>query len=533
MKTIFKTLSYIAGTVLLLSACDSSLLDIPQQGVRSEDNSYITDEDCLSAIANVYSKWRSVYSGTGASVTYCNLFWAKNLLADEMYSEHTNQNEIANSVITPANSWITGCYQMLFQTVYAANLVLDKFDPEESGVKARAVAEAHFFRALVYYELITLWGPVPKVDHVLAPDEFNIGNCEIPLLWEFVEGDLNAAIQSGMLPSKQGIDDKETGARITNEAAWAVLGRAYLTEEKFADARNAFGKVINSRLYGLIPNMSDLYHAQADGCREYLFENVRHFDLANAVDAETGAFLQDGWIGFEDNWLFGYGITAAADAPFPFVQTKGWGAMCPAKKVYDAFVAEEGPKSSRRLASLLCYDDLATFKVDVSGLTRSWPGNEGYLRMKWLMASTDEPATAWVGRLNNTPCLRYADVLLMMAEACVRDGQNGDAYLNEVRARSGLSAKTGATFADVKKERFLELCFEGTRFQDLKRWGDLATELADKGKQIPQLMPGWTVKYDPNPDPAAGWQEREERLPFPLVETQTNQAIEQNPGYEQ
>ena len=531
MNKILKTLSYIAGTILLVTACDSSLLDIPQQGVQSEDNSYITDEDCEAAIASVYAKWRSTYSGTGVDVTYCNLFWTKNLLADEMFSEHTNQNEIANSVITPANLWITGCYKMLFQTVYAANLVIDKFSPEESAVKARDIAEARFFRALCYYELITLWGKVPKVDHVLAPDEYQIGNAEYDDLWAFVEKDLTDAINSGALPSKKGIDDKDTGVRITKEAALAVLGKVYLTEEKFSDARDAFGKVISSRLYGLIPDPGDLYHGQSEGCREYLFENNRHWDLNNLTVEAEGRMIQDGWIGFEDNWLFGYGITAAADAPFPFVQTRGWGAMCPAKKVYDAFIAEEGPVSVRRRASVIGYDDLAYFKVNVSGLVRTWPGNEGVLRMKWLMGMNDEPNTLWTGRLTNTPCMRYADVLLMMAEACVRDGQSGDAYVNEVRARAGLSAKSGVTLSDVKKERFLEMCFEGTRFQDLKRWGDLASELADKGKKIPTLMPGWVVAYNDNPDPAAGWQSREEVLPFPQVETETNKVLDQNEGY--
>ncbi len=528
MNKIFKTLSFIAGTILLVSACDSSLLDIPQQGVQSEDNSYITDEDCEAAIASVYAKWRSTYSGTGVQVTYCNLFWTKNLLADEMYSEHTNQNEIANSVVTPANLWIGGCYQMLFETVYAANLVIDKFSSGESKVKARAVAEAKFFRALCYYELITLWGKVPKVDHVLASSEYQIGNGEIDDLWAFAEKDLNDAINAGVLPSKTGIDDKETGVRITKEAAWAVLGKVYLTEEKFSDARNAFEKVISSHLYGLIPNPGDLYHGQSDGCREYLFENNRHWDLNNLTSDE--GMIQDGWIGFEDNWLFGYGITAAADSPFPFVQTRGWGAMCPAKKVYDAFIAEEGPVSVRRRASVVGQEDMDYFKVDF-GLVRSWPGNEGVLRMKWLMGMNDEPYNLWTGRLTNTPCMRYADVLLMMAEACVRDGQNGDTYVNEVRARAGLAAKSGVTLADVKKERQLEMCFEGTRFQDLKRWGDLATELADKGKKIPSLMPGWVVTYNDNPDPAAGWQPREEVLPFPQVEMETNKALTQNEGY--
>ena len=119
----------------------------------------------------------------------------------------------------------------------------------------------------------------------------------------------------------------------------------------------------------------------------------------------------------------------------------------------------------------------------------------------------------------------------MAAEASVQGGGgNADAYVNEVRARVGLAPKSGVTLADVKKERQLELCFEATRFQDLKRWGDLATELADKGKRIPQLLAG-AVTYTDNPDPAAGWQAHEQLLPFPQVELDTNPNLTQNEGY--
>lgn len=522
MKTI-KIISVFLVLSQTIWSCDSSLLDIPQQGVQSEDNSYSTDADCEAAITAVYAGWRSLWSGKGLEVTYCNLFWLKNLLADEMHSEHTNQVDIANSSVTSANLWIKGVYKSLFETVYLANLVLDKFNPEDSKTKARSVAEARFFRALCYYELITLWGRVPKVDHVLRPEEYQIGQSEIDDLWKFVEDDLNYAISSGTFGSKTGIDDAETGTRVTKEFALAVLGKVYLTEGKFSEAREALGEVITSKLYGLIPNMDDLYHIQSNGCKEYLFESVRHWDNNNITE-------QDGWYGMEDNWPFGYYFTWDGTGTFPFLTVKGWGAMCPAKKVYDAFIAEEGPVSKRRKAAVISINEIGEYGVTYTE-TSSWRGNEGVLRMKWLVSANDESQTQWTGRLCNTPCMRYADVLLMMAEACVRDNVSGDEYYNEVRTRAGLSTKTGVTFEDVKKERFLEMCFEATRFQDLKRWGDLAKECADKGMKIPQLRPGPTVEYTDNPDPAAGFQERDNLLPFPLVELQTNKNIKQNYDY--
>ena len=536
MKKIFKIASLLLAVAMISQACSEKLLDIPQQGVQSEDNSYITDDDCMSAVAAMYSMWRSVWSGCGyrlATIAYPNMFWAKNLLGDDITTNARIESELANMAATVSNQWVEAIYNGLYKLVYYSNIITDKFT-DESETKARAIAEAKFFKALSYYELITLWGQVPLVDHVLAPEEYEIGPSDYATLWKFVEDNLNEAINSKALPSKKNIDDKDANVRITLEAAYAVLGKVYLTEEKFSDAQAAFKKVIDSHLYGLIPNIEDLYHTQANFCREYIFENVRKWDTANLYYMDEGkSAVQDGWYGLQENWPFPYCFETDGTQTYPFVDQMGWGDMNPTRKIYDAFVAEEGPSSRRRLASCLVVDDLPSFGV-VYTSGASWGGNEGVFRFKWLMNQEDEIWNAWTGRLNNTPCMRYADVLLMMAEACVRGGGgNADQYVNEVRERVGLPAKSGVTFEDVKKERQLELCFEAVRFQDLKRWGDLSKELADKGKKLPTFMPGGIVQYADNPDPAAGYQDHDQLLPFPLVELQTNKAMKdhQNVGY--
>lgn len=540
MKTLYRVFA-IAASLGVLAGCSTKLLDIPQQGVQSEAASYVSDSDCEAATAAVYSAWRHAWSGVGESVTYggdsyyCNLFWFKNLLGDDVLSaNHVNQVELGNLCLSNGNAWIGAIYEFLYNTIYLSNTVMDKFQPD-SDTKRRCIAEAKFFRALCYYELTTLWGRVPKIEHVLSSENnYQCAPAEIDDLWAFVLQDLTDAIDSGYLPHKKNKDDKDMG-HITQEAAYAVRGKVNLTIQKYSEARTDFDKVISSQLYGLIDNMGDLYHKEANGCKEYVFENIRHWDDSNL-------YKQDGWQGLEDNWLFGFGLIAADDAPYKFVNFQGWGAISPSKKIYDAFVAEEGATSPRRLASLVCDSDLPALKVSYN-TNMEWTGNEGYFRFKWLMNMDDEWDQGWTGRLNNTPCMRYADVLLMMAEACVRDGVSGDTYYNEVRTRAGLPTKTGVTMADIKKERFLELCFEATRWQDLKRWDDaeggnvLKTELGDKGVQIPKYIVKVTkegdvitsvdkqVTYAANPNPAAGYQDEDKYLPYPLVEIQTNKLI--------
>ena len=530
MKTTYKLIAIIAG-IFTLASCSQELLDIPQLGVQSEAASYVTDSDCEAATPAVYRAWRHAWSGNGDSstdgTTYCNLLWFKTLMSDDaIAAPHTCQQDISSLAISDANPWLAAIYEFLYKTIYAANIVLDKFPEDPANtVRTRNLAEAKFFRALSYYELITLWDRVPLIEHVMtAENNYQCAPATQDELWAFVVKDLTEAIESGALSHKKSKEDKDMG-RITEEAAYAVRGKVYLTLKRFSDARDDFDKVIGSQLYGLIDNMADLYHTEANGCKEYIFENIRHWDNSNL-------YQQDGWYGLEDNWLFAFGIEAAADAPYKFVNFQGWGTVNPTKKLYDAFIAEEGASSPRRLASVLGMPDLPALKVSVNN-TLNWTGNEGYFRFKWLMNMDDEWDQAWTGRLNNTPCMRYADVLLMMAEACVRDGKNADPYINEVRNRAGLGPLSGATIADVKKERYLELCFEATRWQDLKRWeefeGDMHIELADKGKTIPTTYGNTdgtiTVTYVDNPNPAAGWQPEDIRLPYPLVEIQTNKLI--------
>lgn len=140
----------------------------------------------------------------------------------------------------------------------------------------------------------------------------------------------------------------------------------------------------------------------------------------------------------------------------------------------------------------------------------------------------------------------------MMAECCIQTGDpNADIYLNKVRTRAKLPAKSNVTMDDLKLERRLELAMEAVRFQDLIRWGDAPTILADKGKKLPTFMivPAsgndlttaegiynaqytTSLSYTDNERDLAGWTpNRDELLPYPENEIEVNPNITQNPGY--
>ena len=231
-------LGLMAG-VISFTSCDVDLLDIPQQGVTNEEAFYKTDQDCEEAIAAVYRSWRTAFSGghRGAS-QYANGFFVKNLLADDFNtggsrSDQTYAQEIFESAAMPTNGWIETYYKDLYTTIYLCNLVIEKFNSEDSVIKARNIAEAKFYRALCYFELTTLWGNPPLVDRVLKnSEEYKVSNSTREKLWEFIETDLTEAINSGVLTSKTSVDDKDGCTRATLEAAKTLLGKSYLYQQK-------------------------------------------------------------------------------------------------------------------------------------------------------------------------------------------------------------------------------------------------------------------------------------------------------------
>ncbi|WP_298109050.1 RagB/SusD family nutrient uptake outer membrane protein [uncultured Bacteroides sp.] len=543
---------------LSITSCDVDLLNIPQEGVISEDNFYKTDDDCNEAITAVYNSFRNTYSGD-IDWRYCNGFYLKNMLADDLYCggawDQPAPQELAQSVTTTTNEWVKLYYRELYSTIYLANIVLEKFD-ESSDIKKRNIAEAKFFRAICYFELVTLWGNPPLVDHVLTASEYEQPNSTEEALYSFIEQDLNEAINSGALVSKINMDDKDTGARVTREAAHAFLGKVYLYQGKYAEAKEQLKAVIDSQKYDLVDDITILYHMAGNGCKEYIFENVRHNDSNNLWGGVNGGTGQSGAHQILGNWPFAISLFMGPEALSHYnFCPQGYAKFNPTAAIYNAFVEEEGESGYRLTNWIKTWDQVVAMNVYMPS-SGSSPTSEGYYRLKWLPTQDDENVSDWSGARQCFPVMRYADVLLMMAEACVQTGTDqavADECVNKVRTRARLASKSNVTMDDIKKERQLELCMEGVRFLDLRRWGDAPTVLADKGKRIPtfRVTPDpsndyttaegiYNAKYDCSIEwadndynyEASGWTpNRDEYLPYPQDELNANSQLKQNPGY--
>ena len=221
--------SLLLVVAALFAGCDSRL-DIEKHGNMGDQNDfYQTDEQIEQAVASMYSNLKGLYY---------NWFFTKNLLSDDVWcgggqrGDNTSLEQLNEYTYGTDNGMIQGVFSGLYGLIYQCNLVIEKV-ADDTPVKKRAIAEAKFFRAWANFELVTLWGTAPLVDHLLEPGEYRQGNSTPEALWAAVESDLNDAISMNALPSKKNMDDRETGMRVTQEVAKAYLGKAYLFQKKY------------------------------------------------------------------------------------------------------------------------------------------------------------------------------------------------------------------------------------------------------------------------------------------------------------
>lgn len=521
MKLKLNNILMIAAvSAITLSSC-AEKLDIPQHGVLNYDTYYQTDEDAESAIIACYLQMR------GLNYNYT---LGKNMLTDDFWAGGGGRND--NAELEQLNeftfgtdqSMLQGMFESYYQIVYKANVVLGHVTGD-SPVMARAKAEAKVFRAWAYFELISMWGNPPLVDHELEPSEYQKPNGTTEELWGLVETDLAEAISSGCLSEKTSLNDKTW--RITKQFAQAILGKAYLWQGKYQEAAEQFDLVVDSGLYELYGDYENILCVEAKQNCESLFESIKYDDVNNAWDNfdMTGVMIHYR----TDKMTLGEGDQLA---------DTGWGFLNPTRSLYEDFVKVEGEDGYRLNCTLKTYEQMKDrgHSVNVGQSIIS----EGYFMWKWR--GTKSRFSQYVSGMaffmdtNNPRWMRYAEVLLCGAEAHLMAGNTGKAtdYLNRVRTRAKAPLAGSVTLDDIKTEKRIELCGESLRYQDLVRWGDAEKRLKDNGSRCPALESNGNVKYTKynGEDPSKyGFKPKHNRLPYPGVEIRLNKAIEQNEGW--
>ena len=542
-KTYLSTL-LLALVAILVTGCVDRLNIAKHGSLGGPENYYQTDEEAEAALASMYASWRDVHY---------NWFFLLNCMSDDAWTGGGQRND--NAEMEKLNEFnfgiehsiIQGVYSGLYSLIYKANLIIDHVTGD-SQVMRQAVAEAHVARGWAHFYLVSLWGTAPIVDHLLTTDEYRQSNGTPEATWAFVETEFQAAIESGALATKSSLNDTESGIHVTQEAAKAFLGKAYLFQGKYGEAAEVLDEVIGSGKYDLYRGEYEMLgHASTNNCCEAIFELNRVNNAEQSWNQFSQLFIMLGWR--SSILTFTPGFEAAN-----LIATGSYGFMNPQSGLYNAFVEMEGEDGYRLNQTIRTYEQLNGIGVVNMG-GAPMVGNEGYFFWKTRLLKEDcimdNPGLQML-QWNNLRIMRYAEVLLMAAEAHILGGDPSKAldYINQVRDRAKLAPLSAVTLDDVKKEKRLELCLEGCRYQDLVRWGDAETVLGQQGKQIPTFT--WSVTNDsgevvydengltvitghsltyPNINTEYGFKVKHNLLPIPLREMDVNPNMQQNPGW--
>jgi len=523
-----------AAFVMGFASC-SDQLNIEKHGnMGTIEDFYKTDADAEAAAASMYIQWRNIVTDE---------LELKLFLSDDFWAGGGSRGDVGNFEALDEfthgteNPYVQSLYENYYKLIYEANLILTYLDENGSDVMKRNRAEALVARGYAHLMLGIYFGKAPVVTQLLTGDNVRPsasaeGGSE---LFAQAEADLKAAINSKALIEKFAVDDKESNNRITLGAAKSLLGKVYVFENKMSEAAAVLDEVINSGKYELLPTdeYDNMHHAINNNGKENIleFQKRKNNDLVWVEYIGNTFELLCGWR--SDKMIYTDGSPAQGDRG----GTASYGFANPTKELAQEFKDAGEWDTPRRLCTLIDRDEMMAYGITFEDGYALY-GVEGYFFWKRRMIREDaiDPygmAGYQVTQYNNMHVMRYAEVLLLAAEA-----HNGDAksleYLNMVHQRGTGTTLAAYSLDALKREKRLELAGEGCRFEDLVRWGDAATKLATRGQKTPQFFfVENRVDYNPAWDkPQAGFKAgKHEHLPIPSVELDINPNMSQNPGW--
>ena len=465
MKTKIFRLILLVTPVLLgsLSSCESFLEKDPQ-GALTQATFPTSASDALLAVNATYGTMLDLRFHSG-------IFPLLDIMSDDARKgrnptdQSTEIGPYDNFRFTKTGNELNSWWSTLYLGIKRANVVIGKV-PEiqmDEALRKRYIAEARFLRALFYFDLVRAWGDVPLVTALNPP----------VTLKQTPKADIYKQIEEDLLAAVTDLDEREKvseqAGRALKGSARALLAKVYLFKGDFANAEKYAKEVIDSKLYGLEPVFTD----------------------ANGVAGEHGieSVFEIGAIGLEGPGGNGFAnVQGVRGTP-----NRGWGFNRPAPDLRASFEAGD-PRLKGTIIDLGDVIDGITIMGDgtTPDITKDENGKiietECYNRKIWT-PGTDVPSQFG----HNRRIIRYADVLLMAAEALNENNKPGDAlvYLNEVRKRARQGSP--AILPDITEtrkenlrsiilnERRHELAMEGHRFWDLVRTGKAAGVLGPLG----------------------------------------------------
>lgn len=431
-----KILVLASLATLLMTSCGDSFFDLEPASSVTIDKVYKTASDYNVAVIGCYAKLQSQVN----FYTECCEYRSDNLSLGAPTAGTQDRYDIDHFTEKPSNGILSSYWANFNNNVYRCNLLLDQIDGANfaENLKKQYKGEAMFIRALNYFNMYRIWGGVPATKHVVsAAEALKVARYSDEQMFDLIAGDLKEIVDNNYLPETYSSADM---GRATSGAAKALLGKVYLTFHKWTEAKDILSQLIGK--YQLVSPIAQVFNVDNKNNNEIIF--AVHFN--KEIEGEGHSF-----------W---YNLTNASDDTN---QTSS---------LLNTFPTGDARK------------DLITY-VQV----------EKNVRLMNKFYDTKSPTFKTVG--NDQILLRYADVLLMYAEALneiqydASEGSLALKYLNAVRQRAGISNLTAKQLPTQEKfrkgilvERQREFPYEGQRWFDLVRMGFAKSVMAENGVEI-------------------------------------------------
>ncbi|WP_252737287.1 RagB/SusD family nutrient uptake outer membrane protein [Reichenbachiella agariperforans] len=449
--------SFLILCALWSSSCSEDFLDQEPIGAPTDATFWKTEGDAVAASNGLYAAF------TDDDLVGRGFFWYVNA-SDDMVTGRvkSDPDNMKNFICTGDEGYTRNIWSKKYKVIKQANDVINNVADMEidQALKDRIMGEAYFLSGLMYLDLAYHYGNedigIPIVDRADLT-QFNIPREESVIEnYAYIVAEFERAAK--LLPYFDSYTSEDRG-RAHKTAAYAYMAKTYLywaqyDASKYAKAVEAADQVINSNKHELIDtddpavDYKAVFSSVNNWSNEYIWSVVSN--------TQTGSILPG--VMFENK---GWG------------KYNGWGYYQPTKELFDAYATGD----ARRDVTIFKEGTVFTYMGEAFTWTQTSNNETGYMFGKYtepfsdpsrLNPNGDKPSTDL-----NVPLMRYAEVLLIKAEALIADGKNGDIPLNIVRDRAGLPALSNATMDELKTERRCELAGEWSdRHFDLVRWGD-------------------------------------------------------------
>ncbi|PWK77204.1 putative outer membrane starch-binding protein [Mucilaginibacter oryzae] len=511
-----KHTKYFTGLMMALTAiisgCKKDFFDTPPQDKLTLDNFYQTADQVQASTLILYnSPWFDWNNKSSWCIT--------ELLSGNAFSYSPDVINFSNFSVTGDNTQILAAWSSMYTVVAQANALINNLPAKvpssvPASVVNNALGEAHYMRALAYFHLTRIWGNVPIVTNSIdMVSNYQVNTNPVTDIYKFIINDLKFAEANCTSTIRTGAN---TQGHVSSGSASALLAKVYLYMQDYTDARAEAEKVINSgefKLYGVdIPGKTynDLFKT-ANNNNE---ESIAAMQWQGGSPYGHGNSLQ-GFFAFTPQ------ITGTGD---------GFGSVVGSIDLLNTYEAGD----ERRKATLMIPGDYYAeinqaqggFTVPANAVTQ---GSTIFLKKYVVGTPADNGGKGgFLSAANNTYLMRYAEVLLIEAEA-VLAGQASTANaaaivpFNKVRQRAGLPPRTSITLNDIMHERRVELAFEGDYWFDLGRMDGFNSKSHPKAIAIisNQQRGQYVPKYTPT--------DANFLMPYPTTEVALNPKLLEPP----